>query len=66
MRVVTKKSLADILSVSVRTIDYWVDKGVLPKPIHIGRRCYWQPEQLNSWLQARLSSPTRQQDHVGG
>jgi len=65
MRVVTKKHIADVLNVSIRTIDFWIAKGILPKPTHIGRRCYWQPDELDTWLTGRLSQPLGQHNKMG-
>ena len=51
----TKEAIADIMSVSVRTIANWMSDGTLPKWHYIGRRVYWHPEQFQRWLDMRLS-----------
>lgn len=51
----TKECLADILSVSLRTIGNWMTDGTLPAWHYIGRRPYWHPEVIRAWLAARLN-----------
>lgn len=41
--------------ISFRTIDRWVERGILPKPVRIGTRRYWSSEQLDQYDQARLA-----------
>jgi len=53
---VTKKRAADILQVSIRTLDYWLEHDEMPAPEHIGRQCYWHPDVFFSWLTAKLNS----------
>ncbi len=55
---VTKKRAAEVLQVSSRTVDYWVEQGLMPAPAHIGRHCYWHPDTFYSWLRSRLSCPS--------
>jgi hypothetical protein len=38
---------------SARTIDRWVEVGVLPPPVYIRRRRYWDEEVLNEHDAAR-------------
>jgi phage terminase Nu1 subunit (DNA packaging protein) len=52
---VTKKRAADILQVSIRTLDYWLEHDEMPAPEHIGRQCYWHPDVFFAWLTAKLS-----------
>ena len=52
---VTREQAAEILSVSIATIDNWILKGILPKPKEIGeRRVYWHPDEFYSRLHAYL------------
>ena len=51
---VTKKRAADILQVSIRTLDYWLEHDEMPAPEHIGRQCYWHPDVFFAWLTAKL------------
>jgi hypothetical protein len=37
----THRQLAHRYNVSTRTVDRWVDAGILPEPVHIRGRKYW-------------------------
>lgn len=39
----TKEHIADVLGVSLRTIENWVGDGTLPAPKKLGNRVYWHP-----------------------
>ena len=39
--------------ISDRTVDRWVEAGVLPKPIYINGRRYWDAEELGQRDDAR-------------
>jgi predicted DNA-binding transcriptional regulator AlpA len=54
---ITKDRAAEVLSVSKRTINNLVAKGIMPTPSHIGRRIYWHPETFFAWLDLHLVSP---------
>ncbi|WP_250473101.1 helix-turn-helix domain-containing protein [Caballeronia sp. GAFFF1] len=54
---ITKENAAQILSVSVRTIDHYVQDGRMPAPVHLGRRAYWHPEVFYAWLHRALGAP---------
>ncbi|MBW0170706.1 MAG: helix-turn-helix transcriptional regulator [Hydrogenophaga sp.] len=51
----SKEDLADVLGVSIRTIENWVNEGILPAPTKLGNRVYWHPNTFYSWLDRRLS-----------
>lgn len=53
---ITKEKAAEILTVSLRTINYWIADGTLPSPVSIGRRVYWHPENFYAWLDRRLGA----------
>ncbi|MEX3944353.1 helix-turn-helix transcriptional regulator [Paraburkholderia sp. BR10937] len=53
---ITKESAAQILSVSVRTIDHYVADGRMPAPVHLGRRAYWHPDAFYGWLHRALGA----------
>lgn len=40
--------------ISDRTVDRWVEAGVLPKPVYIRGRRYWSEKSLNERDEARL------------
>ena len=39
----THRAFAERLGVSPRTIDRWTRAGLLPKPVRINKRKYWNP-----------------------
>jgi predicted DNA-binding transcriptional regulator AlpA len=53
---ITKEQAAEILSVSLRTINNWMSDGTLPPAQYIGRRAYWSPLLFKKWLDSRLGS----------
>lgn len=54
---ITKEQAAQILAVSVRTIDHHVRDGRMPPPVHLGRRAYWRPDVFYAWLHQALGAP---------
>lgn len=50
----SKNDVADVLGVSLRTIENWVNDGSLPAPSKLGNRCYWHPTVFYAWLERRL------------
>jgi excisionase family DNA binding protein len=50
----TKDDIADVLGVSGRTIENWVNDGTLPAPKRLGNRVYWHPGIFFGWLEQRL------------
>jgi len=52
----SKNDLADVLGVSIRTIENWVNDGTLPGPSKLGNRVYWHPNTFYAWLDRRLSA----------
>ena len=50
----TKEDIADVLGVSGRTIENWVNDGTLPSPTRLGSRVYWHPGIFFGWLEQRL------------
>lgn len=50
----SKNDVADVLAVSLRTIENWVNDGTLPAPTKLGNRCYWHPVGFYAWLDRRL------------
>ncbi len=43
-------------NISDRTVDRWLQTGVLPKPIYIQGQRYWSSEQLDERDKARLAA----------
>ncbi|KGW85324.1 helix-turn-helix transcriptional regulator [Burkholderia pseudomallei] len=50
----TKEDVAEVLGVSVRTIENLVKAGSMPAPGHIGGRVLWHPEVFYAWLDKAL------------
>ncbi len=50
----SKRDVADVLGVCLRTIENWVNEGDLPAPVRLGNRCYWHPAAFYAWLERRL------------
>lgn len=46
----SKNDVAEILGVSVRTIENHISAGLLPAPASIGNRRYWHPDVFYTWL----------------
>ena len=48
---ITRTEAAEILRVSLRTLDALVERGRVPRPISLGgRRLYFHREQLDLWI----------------
>jgi predicted DNA-binding transcriptional regulator AlpA len=43
-------------NISDRTVDRWLQSGVLPKPLYIQGHRYWSSEQLDERDKARLAA----------
>jgi len=41
--------------ISFRTLDRWVERGLLPPPVYFGGRKYWSSEQLDQRDAARAA-----------
>lgn len=54
----TKDAVADLLGVSIRTVENWVNDGTLPSPSKLGARVYWHPTSFYAWLDKTLSHAT--------
>lgn len=50
----SKTDVADILGVTVRTIENYVVANILPAPAAIGNRRYWHPDIFYAWLEQAL------------
>lgn len=46
MKFLTKKEVAEVLRVSVRTITEYNSKGLLPRPKRLGRTLLWEESEL--------------------
>jgi excisionase family DNA binding protein len=52
----TKDDIADVLGVSLRTIENWVNEQTLPAPKKLGNRVYWHPSVFYAWLAHQLTA----------
>lgn len=51
----TREEVAQILSISLSTLDGMIAAGTVPPPQTLGgRRHYWHPDTLYAWLDRRL------------
>lgn len=64
-RPVTKEAAAEILSVSVRTIENWITSGTMPAPASIAGRRYWHPKVFFAWLDHALAISAAPSDEFG-
>ncbi|MDR3369063.1 helix-turn-helix domain-containing protein [Rhodoferax sp.] len=55
-RPMSKDEIADVLGVSARTVENWVNDGIVPAPKKLGNRVYWHPNVFYAWLDAYLLS----------
>jgi len=53
-----KKQLADLLKVSVKTIDLWLSRGTGPKPYRIGRLVRFKQSEVEAFIN-QLSTEER-------
>jgi predicted DNA-binding transcriptional regulator AlpA len=44
--------VAEHFNVTPRCIQKWVDVGLFPEPLRIGRTVRWEISSLNSWIEA--------------
>lgn len=54
-KMLTKKDVLAILSISERTLENMVDGQTFPPAVKIGQRVYWRPEAVNLWLEAKFN-----------
>jgi len=50
-----KKQLADLLGVSLKTLDRWTQRGILPPPARLGRRLKrWRRIDIERWIEDNI------------
>ena len=52
----TKENVAEVLGISLRTVENWVNDGTLIAPRKLGNRVYWHPSAFYQWLDLTLSA----------
>jgi excisionase family DNA binding protein len=45
-----KKQVAELLNISVKTLDLWKSKGTAPKPVKLGRLVRFKPEEVKEFI----------------
>ena len=60
----TKQAVADVLGISVRSVENWISDGTLPAPVKLGNRVYWHPDVFFGWLSRRLLEPGAEEEVV--
>jgi hypothetical protein len=50
----SRTDAADVLGISIRTLENWLNDGRLPKPTSIAGRRYWHPERFYGALEAMM------------
>jgi predicted site-specific integrase-resolvase len=56
VRKLTTRALCERYDVCDRTIDRWVDTGVLPAPMYINKRRHWDEAEVEELERERVSS----------
>ena len=51
----TKDDVANVFDISLRTVENWLNAGLLPPPTKLGHRVYWHPGAFYAWLDHRLA-----------
>ena len=46
-----KKQVAELLNISVKTLDIWIQKLKAPMPVHIGRMVRFKQSELAAFIQ---------------
>lgn len=54
-RPLTRENVAEVLGISVRTVENWVSDGILIAPGRLGQRVYWHPRHFYAWLDRALA-----------
>jgi predicted DNA-binding transcriptional regulator AlpA len=55
-RKLTTRALCERYDVCDRTIDRWVDTGILPEPMYINKRRYWDEAEVEERERQRMSA----------
>ena len=50
----TKEDVADVLGITTRCVEKWVDQGVIPRWQKLGDRSLWHPDVFYGWLHRHL------------
>lgn len=65
MKQLTKSVLAERLGVSIRSIEYMVKRGELPKGRRLGREVFWLESVVQTWQKHAFSEQLAWQPRTG-
>ena len=51
-RLLTKKDVAAVYSISIRCLENWIHEKKVPAPVYVGSKPYWHPERFFAHLSA--------------
>jgi hypothetical protein len=57
LKLITKADAAACFGVCVKTIDNYVDQGLLPRPVAFASKEYWHPDDFREFLAQRFKRP---------
>lgn len=60
----SRVDVAEILGVSIRTLDNWQRSGRLPRSVDIGGRAFWHPKDFFFWLDQTLRQKAPEAVHA--
>lgn len=52
----TKRPVAERYSITPRTVDRWTEEGILPAPIQIKNRRYWDQAEIEKRERDRMAA----------
>ncbi len=56
-RLVTKADAAAVFGVCVRTIDNYINEGLLPRPVQFASKEFWHPESFQAFIDRTFREP---------
>lgn len=61
MYLIPADEVAATLGIARRTLGHWAQHGYFPKPTYLGRRAYYQPAQLETFIQKKAEEAEQAQ-----
>lgn len=49
-RLVTRADVAQIFGVCVKTVDNYIEQGLIPKPVSFASKEYWHPDDIRAFI----------------
>jgi len=59
-KLLNKRELADVLGISMRTLNYWMSTDRLPQPLRLGRIVRWSQPQIDAWIKIQTGQSINQ------